>query len=135
MSKIFHNVIKPFAATVIGQSTTDSTTCKWLDISGWTDKVVTVECDDEGGAVDIDIDINMLVSSKDAYTLNNETTVDTEDYVSVTIVEAHTTAVYTRFDSDDVADLRQPIRSCKFTIDNDDATDDVTVNLTIEGWS
>lgn len=130
--KIFHNVIKPFSATSIAKSTTDSTTCEWLDVAGWTDKKVAWNATSGGS---IDININMFVSSKSAYVLNNETTVNTEDYIEVNIVETHTGAVYTYVDGDDVDDLQRPVRSCKFTIDNDDATDAVVMELWVEGWS
>lgn len=133
-AKVNHNVIKPFVATSVAKSATDSTTCEWLDINGWTDKKISLLTADNSAS--IDVDVNMLVSPKGYYELNNETTVDANDYKSIEIVAAHTTAdTLTQFDSDDVADLGKPIRSAKFTIDNDDASTAVSVSLWIEGWS
>ena len=37
MSKVYHNVFKPFDDTEITKSQTDSTTCEWLDLSGVAD--------------------------------------------------------------------------------------------------
>ncbi len=130
--KVNHSVIQPFAATSIAASTTDSTTCEWLDVNGWIEKVVTLECTSSGS---IDVDVDMLVSPKGAYELNNETTVDTEDYQLVNIVTTHTAATLTRFDGEAIDDLTRPIRSAKFTIDNDNASNAVTVNLWFEGQS
>ena len=133
-SKINHNVIKPFDETSVDKSSTDSTTCEWLDINGWTDKKVSLLTADNSAS--IDVDVNMLVSPKGYYELNNETTVDANDYESIEIVNAHTTAdTLTTFDGEDVDDLTRPMRSCKFTIDNDDASTAVEVSLWVEGWS
>ena len=130
--KIYHNVFKPFDGTSVAKSTTDSTTCEWLDVSGWTDKKISWELDSSGS---IDVDIDMLVSPKGYYELNNEATVDTEDYETVNIVTAHTAAVMVSKDANDVPELGTPIRSAKFTVDNDDASDAVSVTLWVEGWS
>ena len=132
MSKIYENVIQPFVDTSIAASSTDSTTCEWLDCSGWVDKIIEIECDSSGS---IDVDINLLVSSKGAYELNNETTVDTEDYQSFEIKTAHAVGTVTRYTDADNAILRQPIRTAKITLDNDDASDAVVVNLRFEGQS
>jgi hypothetical protein len=134
VAKVNHSVIKPFDATSVAASSTDSTTCEWLDINGWTDKKVSLLTADNSAS--IDVDVNMLVSPKGYYELNNETTVDANDYESIEIVAAHTTAdTLTTFDAGDVDDLQRPMRSCKFTIDNDDASTAVSVSLWIEGWS
>ena len=130
---VFHNTVQPFVATSIAKSTTDSTTCPWIDTEGWTERKVAVDATVASGSIDIDID--MLVSSKQAYELNNETTVDTEDYETVNIVTALTSGVYTTYDADDVDELQRPARSVKFTIDNDDASDGIVINLWHEGWS
>jgi hypothetical protein len=132
MAKIFHNVFKPFNATSIAKSTTDSTTCEWLDVSGWVDKKIAWEADSSGS---IDIDIDALVSSKSAYELNNEATVDTEDYETINIVTAHTSAVYFSKDSNDVTELETPWRAVKITVDNDDASSAVSLTLWVEGQS
>ena len=133
-AKVNHNVFQPFDAVDVAKSSTDSTTCEWLDINGWTDKKVSLLTADNSAS--IDVDVNMLVSPKGYYELNNETTVDANDYESIEIVAAHTTAdTLTTFDAEDVDDLQRPMRSCKFTIDNDDASTTVAVSLWIEGWS
>ena len=129
-----HNVIKPFSATSVAKSTTDSTTCEWLDISGWVDKKVSLLTADNSAS--IDVDVNMLISPKGYYELNNETTVDANDYESVELIAAHTTAdTLVTIDAEDIDELQRPARSCKFTIDNDDASTAVAVSLWIEGWS
>jgi len=129
------NVIQPFVNTEITKSTTDSTTCEWLDVGSWTDKSVWIECDDEDDGDAIDVDINLWVSPKGAYELNNESTVDTEDYQAIELVAAHTAATLTKYDAEDLDDLQRPFRSVKIVIDNDDSNEDVTVNCWIMGWS
>ena len=39
------------------------------------------------------------------------------------------------FPIEDIDELQRPARSCKFTIDNDDASTAVSVSLWLEGWS
>ena len=129
--KIFHNVFKPFNATSVTKSSTDSTTCEWLPIDGWTDKKISWDLDSSGS---IDVDIDMRVSPLDSYELNNKT-VSTEDYETVNIVTTTTGSVLTSKDANDVPELATPIRSAMFTIDNDDASDAVAVTLWVEGWS
>jgi len=131
-NKIYHNVFKPFDAVSIAKSTTDSTTCPWLDVSGWTEKKIAIELDSSGS---VDVDVDLLVSSKGYYELENEATVDTEDHETINIVTAHTGKVYYSFDAADVDDLQRPMRSVKMTVDNDDATDAVVVTAWVEGWS
>jgi hypothetical protein len=126
------STIKPFSATSIAKSTTDSTTCPWIDVSGFKEKRVVWEATSAGS---IDIDIDMLISPKGAYELNNETTVDTEDYETVNIVTTHTGGVIFSKDGADVDELLRPLKSVKFTIDNDDGTDAVVINLWLEGQS
>jgi hypothetical protein len=134
VAKVNHNVFKPFSATSVAKGSTDSTTCEWLDINGWTDKKVSLLTADNSAS--IDVDVNMLVSPKGYYELNNETTVDANDYESIELLAAHTTAdTLTTIDAQDIDELQRPMRSCKFTIDNDDASTDVAVTLWIEGWS
>ena len=132
---VFHNTVQPFVATSIGASATDSTTCPWIDTEGWVERKVSVDATVADGSGSIDIDIDMLVSSKGAYELNNEATVDTEDYKVINVVTALTSGVYTSYDADDIDDLQRPVRSTRFTIDNDDASDAVLVNLWFEGQS
>ena len=134
VGKVNHNVIKPFDAVSVAKSSTDSTTCEWLDINGWTDKKVSLLTADNSAS--IDVDVNMLISPKGYYELNNETTVDANDYESIELLAAHTTAdTLTTIDAEDIDELQRPARSCKFTIDNDDASTAVSVSLWIEGWS
>lgn len=107
----------------------DILTSEWFDVSGWTDKVIAWEVDSEGT---IDFNVTAHLSSQGAYELNNKTCT-TEDYVAVTIVDATTTAVYTRKDSSDVDDLQRPIRSMRIVIENDQAEPVTGVNLWLEG--
>jgi len=131
MSKIYHNVFKPFSATSVAKSTTDSTTCPWLPIDGWVGKKIAWEIDSSGS---IDVDIDLLVSSQDAYELNNKT-VTTDDYETVNIVTAHTAAVYISKDENDVPELGTPMRACKVTVDNDDASTACAITIWVEGQS
>jgi hypothetical protein len=134
VGKVNHNVFKPFDEVSVAKSTTDSTTCEWLDINGWTDKKVSLLTADNSAS--IDVDVNMLISPKGYYELNNETTVDANDYESIELLAGHTTAdTLTTIDAEDIDELQRPARSCKFTIDNDDASTAVEVTLWIEGWS
>ena len=136
-SHIAHNVVRPWtgtdgnlaAAGTVGG--TDIRTSEWFDTSGWTDRVVSFELDSDGT---IDFNVFMHISSQGAYELNNKTCT-TEDYVSVTIVNAHTAAVYVRFDSDDFDELKIPVRSTRFVIENDQAEPVTGVDLRLEGWS
>jgi hypothetical protein len=130
--KVNHSVWKPFDAQSIAKSTA-GTTSEWWDINGWTDKVVTVEVTPAAGSPDINVDI--LLSPKGYYELNNEATVDTEDYQLVQIVDNLTAATMTRYDSSDVDDLQRPARSAAIVVDNDNASNACTVNVWVEGWS
>ena len=131
IQKVNHPVWKAFNAQSIAKSTA-GTTSEWWDTSGWTDKVVTVECT-SGGSIDVNVDI--LYSPKGYYELNNEATVDTEDYQVIQLVDGLTAGTLTRYDSADVDDLQRPARSAAIVVDNDDATDPVVVNVWVEGWS
>ena len=134
VGKVNHNVFKPFDAVSVAKNSTDSTTCEWLDINGWTDKKVSLLTADNSAS--IDVDVNMLISPKGYYELNNETTVDANDYESIELIAAHTTAdTMVTIDAEDIDELQRPARSCKFTIDNDDASTAVAVSLWVEGWS
>lgn len=133
--KIFHNVIQPWTGTdgALGAAGggSDTLTSDWFDVTGWTNKVIAFEVD-SGGT--IDFNVWMDVSSRGAYELNN-TTASTEDYVRLTVVEAHTAAVYVRKDFTDLDDLDRPIRSLRIVIENDQAEPITGVNLWIEGVS
>ena len=133
-----HNVVKPWSGTDgalatagAGVEGADLLTSDWIDTSGWTDRVIAFEVD-SGGT--IDFDVIMHISSQGAYELNAKTCT-TEDYVAVSIVDAHTTAVYTRYDSDDIDELKIPVRSTRIVINNDQAEVVTGVTLTLEGWS
>ncbi len=142
MSKVFHNVFQPWTGTDGSLATAgdgvldaDLKRSEWLDTSGWTDKVVAWEVDSAGT---IDFDVNMQVSSQGYYELNAKTaaaTLSTDDYVSVTIVNAHTTAVYTRKDGEDIDELSRPIRSMRIEINNDQAEAVTGCQVFVEGWS
>jgi len=106
-------------------------TSDWYDTNGWTDKVVTVDLYDTGTA---DVTIAMQVSNQGYYELNNKT-ITTDDYVSVTIIANLATETQVRYDSDDVDDLKHPIRSTRFLITNNEGTTATTVTVDIEGWS
>ena len=134
IAKVNHPVWKAIDAQKI-LKTVQGTASEWWDTNGWTDKVVTVEVTKEAGSAAIDINVDMLVSPKGYHELRNETTVDTEDYEVISIVDAHATGIMTRFDSSDIDDLQRPIRSTKFVVDNDNASLYATVNVWLEGWS
>jgi hypothetical protein len=138
VDKIFHNVIQPWTGTDgalatagAGVEGADLKTSEWFDVTGWTNKVIAFEVDSDGT---IDFNVWMDVSSRGAYELNN-TTATTEDYVRLTIVEAHTAAVYIRKDFTDLDDLDRPVRSLRIIIENDEAEPVTGVNLWIEGVS
>ena len=136
-SHIAQNVVRPWTGTdgnlaAAGDADgEDIRTSEWFDTSGWTDRVVSFELD-SGGT--IDFNVTMHISSQGAYELNNKTCT-TEDYVAVTIVNAHTAAVYVRYDSDDIDELKIPVRSTRFIIENDQAELVTGVSLWFEGWS
>lgn len=135
-SKIYHNVYQPWTGTdgalTVSGGATPSKTSEWLDVSGWTDKKIAWEVD-SGGTIDFNVTID--VSSQGAYELNNKT-VTTDDYVTETVVDADTTAVYKYRDASDLDALQRPIRALRVTIDNDQAAEAVTgVQLWVEGWS
>ena len=135
MSKINHNVVKPWDGTAgaltAAAGAADNLTSEWFDTSGWTDKVIAWEVDSDGT---IDFNVNIHISSQGYHELNAKTCT-TDDYVAVNIVNASTVAVYTRKTGDDVPALRDPIRSMRVLIDNDQAQAVTGVTLTVEGWS
>ena len=134
IQKTNHSVWHPFVAQTIAKNTA-ATTSEWFDTNGWTDKVVTINPTIGAGGSAVDCNIDILVSPKGAYELNNETTVDTEDYQVVQIVDNHTAAIVARFDSSDVDDLQRPIRSMAVVVDNDEASDGLVIDVWVEGWS
>ena len=104
----------------------------WVDTDGFADMTVAFELDDTGT---VDANITLYYSHKDAYTLNNEATVDTEDYSTVDIVDAHTGKVYYRVTPDDVEELKYPPTSVAVFIENDEATTATVFNVWLEGRS
>ena len=136
IAKVNHPVWKAIDAQSLAvDGAGDNASSEWWDTNGWTDKVISAECTKAAGSGAIDININMLVSPKGYYELNNETTVDTEDYESIAIVDALAVGTLTRYDSSDVDDLQRPIRSMKLYVENDNSADACTVNIWVEGWS
>ncbi len=141
-AKVNHNVYRPWSGTDGALATAgagvldaDLKRSEWLDTNGWTEKLIAWEVD-SGGT--IDFDVNMHVSSQGAYELNAKTaasTLTTDDYVAVTIVNAHTDALYTRKDGDDIDDLSRPIRSMRIEINNDQAEVVTGCQVWVEGWS
>ena len=135
IGKVNHPVWKAFDNQKILKGVT-GTESEWWDTNGWTDKVITLEMDTETiGSGAWNLDMYLWVSPKGYHELRNETTVDTEDYEVISIVDSHATGIMTRFDSSDVDDLQRPIRSMKVLIDNDQASLYATVNVWVEGWS
>ena len=137
-----HNVWKPWSGASTGDvgdlatagagvEGADLKTSDWYDTSGWTDRVIGLQVGSEGT---IDFDLIMHISSQGAYELNNKTCT-TADYVAVSIVDALTSGLYTRYDSDDIDELKIPVRSTRFVINNDQAAVVTGTILTLEGWS
>ena len=137
IAKVNHSVWQAHNATALTVSggATPNALSEWWDVNGWTDKVISVLAGPTDGGGVIDLNVNIYVSPKGYYELNNETTVDTEDYENISIVDAQTATIMTRYDSSDVDDLQRPIRSMAVLVDNDEATEATTVNVWVEGWS
>lgn len=136
IQKVNHNVIRFWNGTegalTVSGGATPTKTSEWVDVNGWTDKVVSFEVD-SGGT--IDANVLLQVSPQHYYELNNKT-VTTDDYVEITIVDAHTAATLVRKDASDIDDLQRPFRSCRCIIDNDQAAEAITgFSVWIEGWS
>ena len=136
IQKVNHNVIKFWDGTggalTISTGETPTKTSPWVDVNGWTDKVISYEVD-SGGT--IDANVSLQVSPQHYYELNNKTCT-TDDYVELTIVNAHTAAILIRVDASDLDDLQRPFRSCRAIIDNDQAGEAITgFSVWIEGWS
>ena len=137
IQKVNHSVWHAHVDTALDVSggTAPNSLSEWWDTNGWTDKVISVLADPTDGSGVIDLNVNIYVSPKGSYELNNETTVDTEDYVNIAIVSAQTATIMTRYDSSDVDDLQRPMRSMAVLVDNDEASEATTVNVWVEGWS
>ena len=134
-AKVNHPIWMPWSGTegaLAKVGTGDTKTSEWFDTSGWTDKVVSFEIDSAGT---IDANLTMHVSNQGYYELNHKTCT-TDDYVAIAIVDAHTAAILVRKDASDIDDLQRPMRSTRFVIENDQATDAITgFTVTLEGWS
>jgi len=107
----------------------------WIDVSGWTDKVLSVASAVTDGSGNIDLNIYIFLSPKDKYVLDNEATVDTQDYQVITVVDNLTTGTLATYDAQDIDELQRPTRSMLVALDNGDGTDSLTVDIWIEGWS
>ena len=143
---VSHNVYKPWSGALSGSTgalatagagvlDADLKRSPWYDVSGWTDKVIAWEVD-SGGTIDFDLSIH--ISSRGAYELNALTaagTLTTDDYVALAIVDAHTTAVYTKVDGEDFDELQRPMRSLRVEINNDQAAVVTGCEVWVEGWS
>jgi len=129
IQKTNHPVIQ--AAVAVPVLKTASARTEWYDLNGWTDKVVSYDITD---SATVDINITMEVSPQGAHELNAKTCT-TKDYTSVQIVQTHTAEVLVRVDSDDVDDLKHPIRSARFFLENDEGNTTSTFNVWVEGWS
>ena len=134
IQKVNHNVWKAFNDQSVAKAS-GSATSEWWDVSGWTDKAITYEADVTDGSGSLSLTYTMDVSPKGYYELNNAASVTTDDYSTVSIASAASTAVAVRVDSSDVDDLQRPMRSVRFKVVNADASDAATVNLWLEGWS
>jgi hypothetical protein len=133
IQKVNHNVWQPFVATTLTAAggATESRTSEWWDVGGWTDKRISWQMD--GANTDFDIDIH--ISPKGYYELNNEATVDTEDYEVVSVVEAHGAQILASKDAQDIDELQRPFRSVRVYIENDSATAVTDFDVWFEGWS
>lgn len=131
-----HNVVKLIdnqALTVAGGAT-PSYTSTWWDVGGWVNKAIQVDADIASGSLDLNIDL--LVSPYDAWTMNHLASVTTEYYSTIAIKDAQTAVVLTRYDSGDVPELDTPMRSValKATVDGSGAAV-TSLNAWLEGQS
>ena len=117
IQKVNHNVWKAFDDQSVVKSSS-SATSEWWDINGWTDKVVTYEADVTDGSGSLSLTYTMDVSPRGYYELNNGATPTTDDYVTITIASAASTAIAARVDAADVDDLQRPMRSARFKVVN-----------------
>ena len=135
IQKVNHNVIKFWDGTAGALTATageaPTLTSEWVDVNGWTDKVVSFEVDSAGT---IDTDVILHVSPQGCYELNNKTCT-TDDYIAVAISTANTVATLVRVDASDLDDLQRPMRSVRCVIDNDQAQAVTGFTVYIEGWS
>ena len=130
-----HNVVCPWVGTggamTAAGGAAPTITSEWIDCSGWVDKRVSWEQDNDGTS---DLDITMHISPQGYYELNNKT-VTTDDYEAVEIAAATDVEILESVTSEDVADLGKPFRSARFVVDNDSADAVTAFTLWLEGWS
>ena len=136
IQKVNHNVIKPHSAVNIAAGS-GSSTSEWFDSNGWTDKKISVEGDVTDGSGSISLSLELHVSPKHYYELNQlGASVTTDDYEAITVnASALTAATLTSYDAEDLDDLQRPFRSCRLKVTNGDASDACTVTTFLEGWS
>ena len=134
-SKIFHNKLKVRSVGDGEIAQSSSWTSDWYDVTGWVDLVIAYDLDVGAGDTNIDTNIDVDISSHGAYELNNSITEDTGDYLTVSVVDADTTGIYKRVDSDDIDEFKHPISAIRVKVTNDDADENVAANVWIEGQS
>ena len=121
---IDHNVIIPLKSTTITISNTDTTASatgvtrtvtgagEWLDVSGWTDKVISGNITDAGTPPGYNI--LLQISDQHNYELNNKTAALNTDYIVASAYTAGQTGKGAfRVDGADCEDLQRPIRSLR----------------------
>ena len=130
-----HNVVKlvDAQALTVSGGDTPSYTSTWFPVDGWVNKVVQVDVDVASGTPDVNIDI--LVSPFDWYYMRS-ITATTEHYSTIAIKDAQTAVTLQRYDSNDVAELDNPMRTVAIKVTNDSATVAVSsVTVWLEGQS
>jgi len=139
--KVNHNVVRWVDAENIlksgAASSADIHTTGWIDTNGWTDKKISVEGDVTDGSGSISLSLELHVSPKHEYELNQlGSSVTTDDYEAITVnASALTAATLTSYDAEDLDDLQRPFRSARLKVTNGDGSDACTVTSWIEGWS
>ena len=132
---VSHNVVKlvDAQALTVSGGATPSYTSTWFPVEGWVEKAVTVDVDVASGTPDVNIDI--LVSPYDYVTMR-AATASTENYSTVSVKDAQTATVLTRYDSTDVPELATPMRSIAVKVTNDSGAVAVSsVTVWVEGQS
>ena len=119
------------ALTAVGGAA-DNLNSAWIDTSGWTDKKISYVV--TGANTDADIIAHLSPMGYSELT-DLGTSVSTQHYKAVTITTAIAAQTMGSVDSDDVDDLKRPIRSMRINISNDSATAITAFKVWIEGWS
>jgi len=136
IQKTNHPVVMPFTGTdgaldAVGGAA-DNLDSAWIDVSGWTDKKVSYLV--TGANTDADIIMHMSplgVHELDVLGIS----VSTQHYQAVTLITAIAAQTLGSVDSDDIDDLKHPIRSMRVNISNDSATAITSFKVWVEGWS